>query len=150
MKRYILMFLMSILFVVHLGIAEAATSGGTHTSTIDVLTKADWSRTGSESITLSSSPLKVRYSNFFGKENTKTIYPKFNIKIRNANGKEKFSRILSGRSIKINLKKNQHYYIDVSYDGNGTWLKYAKLRNARLEGSPYWYVSATNKTAWCR
>lgn len=150
MKNKILIFFVSSLFIVNLGIAEAATSGGKYTTMIDVLTKADWSRTGSESITLSNTPLRVKYLNFFGKENSKTIYPKFNIKIRNANGKEKFSRILSSKSVKITLKKNQHYYIDVSYDGNGTWLKYAKLKKARLEGNPYWYVSATNKIAWCR
>ena len=67
------------------------------------------------------------------------------IKIKSADGKQRFSRIMSSKTVKINLKPDKRYYIEVSYDGNGTWLKYARLRNARMEGNPYWYVSATHK-----
>lgn len=127
------------------GFAEAATSGGKNTATINVQTQADWKRTGAESITLVNNAVTIKYLNLFGKEKSKTIYPKFNIKIRSADGKQRFSRIMSSKTVKINLKPDRRYYIEVSYDGNGTWLKYARLKNARMEGNPYWYVSATHK-----
>ena len=55
------------------GFAEAATSGGKNTATINVQTQADWKRTGAESITLVNNAVTIKYLNLFGKEKSKTI-----------------------------------------------------------------------------
>ena len=146
MMRRLMSIMLATFFAMGInGFAEAATSGGMNTATINVQTQADWKRTGAESITLVNNAVTIKYLNLFGKEKSKTIYPKFNIKIKSADGKQRFSRIMSSKTVKINLKPDKHYYIEVSYDGNGTWLKYARLKDARMEGNPYWYVSATYK-----
>lgn len=144
-KKLISMLLVTFITLGISGFAEAATSGGKNTVTINVQTQGDWKRTGAESITLLNSAVTIKYFNVFKKEGRRTIYPQFNVKVRSADGKQRFSRVMNGKTLKINLKPDQRYYIDVSYNGNGTWLKYAGLKNARMEGNPYWYVSATHK-----
>lgn len=148
-KKLMLIMVAAFLMIGISGFAEAATSGGKNTATINVQTQGDWRRTGAESITLVNNAVTIKYLNIFRKERSKVIYPQFNITVRSADGKQRFSRVMNGKTVKINLKPDQRYYIEVSYNGNGTWLKYAGLKNARMQGNPYWYVSATHKVKSC-
>lgn len=64
------------------GFAEAATSGGKNTATINVQTQADWKRTGAESITLVNNAVTIKYLNLFGKEKVKLFIQSLILKLK--------------------------------------------------------------------
>lgn len=124
--------------------AEAATCGyGTGTSSVWVTTQADWRYPGSESITFKNTKVTFEYSEwslFRGwRTKTRKDYPEWEITYRSTDGKHKGTARMKGGSLKLKLKRNKSYVIDVSY-GSFNWAKKGEPIN-----QPYWRVSGTHK-----
>lgn len=126
--------------------AFASTFGTTGSYAITVVTKANWTRPGGESITFGNSPVKVNYRSGW-RTKTKTIYPKYRIKGASTDGTHKINKVMSGSSLKLSLKRNKTYKLTIYYDSNGTWLKYCTLRNSKMVGTPSWRVKSTRKVS---
>lgn len=128
--------------------SHAAKNGTTGTSKITVQTKANWLIPGGESITLGNNKVTISYTSW-GKQKTKKIYPTYKVKATATDGSHKISKTMSGSSLKLSLKRNKTYTVTVTYDHIGTWLDYANLRNAKMNGNPYWWVKSTYKVSNC-
>ena len=133
--------------------ASAATSGGENTRTISVRTKADWSRPGSESITLKQNKCKYTYRAFSrGKWVTKTasVYPNYNITITlQALDIDKVfpEDILPAYGMtNTGLSRNTSYTITVSYNWANTWYD-SNCKLGTWINSPCWWVSRTCKAS---
>jgi len=103
--------------------ASAATSsyGTTHTRTITVETKANWWLPGSESITLKQTRgtcQRYKTNWLTGKRKPKTtkVYGTWKVYGRSTDGSHVFSKNLCDGSLKINLKPNKTYKIEVSWN----------------------------------
>lgn len=154
MKKFlnVLMVLVICLSTLFSTNAFAATSGGANTKTIYVETKADWSKPGSESITLAQDKAEYTYQqySFFKGWVTKSgsIYPTYRITIKNnTTGKTK-TKTWKSSSIKLDLDRNCKYTITVSYDNTSTWLN-SNCNSGNYTKSPYWYVKKTYKVSAC-
>ena len=136
--------------------ASAATSSsGTKTQTITVVTKANWSYPGSESITLAQSKGTFSYAETgkwgreTGKTKTKKDYGSWDIKVSATDGSHSFNKRLNGSSIKLNLKPNKTYKITVSENWISSTFFGMKYRNARWTSYPRWNVKSTWKVSSC-
>lgn len=131
--------------------ASAATSGGENTRTINVQTYSDWSRPGSESITLKQNKCTYTYQALKGfKWVTKTgsMYPYYRITIKNNTNGKTTTKTWHSASIKLSLNRNSSYTITVAYDWQNTWLS-SNCNANNWKNSPSWWVSATHKaSAW--
>ena len=126
-SKVLAVFLMLLTFVSAMNFSSsAATWGGENTRTITVQTKADWSRLGSESITLKQNKCKYTYQVWsWGKWVTKTasIYPNYKITIRNNNTGATTTKKWSSSSIKLSLARNTNYTMTVAYYWTNTKKK---------------------------
>ena len=149
-SKVLAIFLMLLTFVSVMSFSSsAATSGGENTRTINVQTKADWSRVGSESITLKQNKCKYTYQAWsWGKWVTKTanVYPNYKITIRNNNTGATTTKRWSSSSIKLSLARNTSYTITVSYDWINTWYS-SNCHLGTWVNSPSWWVSSTCKAS---
>ena len=86
LKRAIVVFLILVTCISMMSVtASAATSGSTNSRTIYVRTTANWSRPGSESITLRQNKCKYSYQKmswFRWVTKTASMYPNYTIKIK--------------------------------------------------------------------
>lgn len=147
-KLVCLMFVGTILGTVMVG--EAATSGEKGTSTLTVVTKANWKKPGSESVTLSNRQVVVQgyKRTLTGKKKlqTKKYYPRYKITVKSTDGTHSFNKSMTSSSLKLNLKPDKRYKITVSYDG-----AYAKnfhgLSNAVTTTGPKWAVKSVYKVS---
>lgn len=130
----------------------AATFGGENTKTIHVETKADWSKPGSESITLAQNKATYTYQKFsFGKgwvSKKGSIYPTYNITIYNITKNKVNEKTWKSSSIKLNLDRDCNYSITVAYDDTSTWLR-SNCKSGNYNSGPYWYVKKTHKVSSC-
>lgn len=132
---------------------NAATSGGENTRTISVRTYSDWSRPGSESITLRQNKCKYTYSTLkkfsLTKWETKSssMYPYYRITIRNNTNGKTTTKTWHSASIKLPLNRNSSYTITVAYDSMQTWLSSNAKNSGCWKNSPCWWVSATHKSS---
>ena len=131
----------------------AATSGGKNTSTIYVETKANWLKAGSESITLKQDKATYTYQEYKLSKGwvtkSKSIYPTYDITIKNITKGKTETKTWKDKSIKLKLDRNCTYQITVSYNGTSTWYRSnSKLGN--YVNYPHWYVSKTNKVSYYR
>ena len=131
--------------------ASAATSGSSNTRTISVQTYSDWSRPGSESITLKQNKCTYTYKVLKGwnwVEKTGSMYPYYKITITNNTNGKTTTKTWHSASIKLSLNRNSSYTITVAYDSTNTWLS-SNCKSGNWKNSPSWWVSATHKTsAW--
>ncbi len=131
--------------------ASAATSGGDNTRTITVQTQADWSRPGTESITLKQNNCKYTYQAFsWGKWVNKEggIYPYYKITIKNNTNGKTTTKTWHSASIKLSLNRNSNYTITVAYDWANTWYS-SNCKCGNWKNSPSWWINATHKaSAW--
>ena len=130
---------------------SAATSGGQDTKTIYVETKANWSKPGSESITLEQQKAQYTYEVYRGRKEgwvkkSGSIYPTYNITIKNNTTGKSQKKTWKNGSIKLKLDRNCTYNITVSYDSTSTWLR-SNAKTGTYTKAPYWYVSKTNKVS---
>lgn len=131
-------------------LVEAATSGGQGTSTLTVVTKANWKKPGSESVTLSNRQVVVQGYKYTltGKKKlqTKKYYPRYKITVNSTDGTHSFTKSMTSSSLKLNLKPDKRYRITVSYDG-----AYAKnfhgLSNAVTTTGPRWALKSVYKVS---
>ncbi len=130
--------------------AFAATSSkGTQTRTITVVTKANWWKPGSESITLSQTK-GVRVDNVFSwgkwKEKEKKDYGTWEITAKSTDGTHTVKKTLKGSSIKLNLKPDKTYIVTVS------WNSVIETINAIDKGTfktyPSWRVKSGHKCTY--
>lgn len=141
MLRKIIAFIAIGIMSMNIANVEAATNGSTDTSTITVVTKADWYRPGSESITLKNRKVTV-------KGVKKSFYPKYRVVVRSTDGHHAYNSWLSGAKLKLNLKPDKTYKIRVDFNkayGNNSYLSY----KGNVVVSPYWWVSETHKVKSC-
>lgn len=122
-------------------VTEAATSGGKGTSYITVKTKANWYKSGQESITLSTNNLHVS-----GPRAIFKIYldGRYIGTLGNPNlGKYEYDNGLC----KILLKRNKKHTIKVVYDASATKKYYKKKSGRNMPNSvtPHWYVASIHK-----
>lgn len=147
-KLVCLMFAGTILGTVMVG--EAATSGGQGTSTLTVVTKANWKKPGSESVTLSNRKVVVKGYKYtlLGKKKlqTKKYYPRYKITVKSADGSHRFNKSMTSSSLKLNLKPDKTYYITVSYDGAAP-VNFHGLSNATTITGPQWGVKSVYKVS---
>lgn len=150
LKRAIVVFLILVTCISMMSVtASAATSGSTNSRTIYVRTTANWSRPGSESITLRQNKCKYSYQKmswFRWVTKTASMYPNYTIKIKNMDTNRVTTKNWSSSSIKLNLDRNTNYQITVPYNSMTTWLS----SNSRFQywiNSPYWWVSSTCKAS---
>lgn len=126
LKRAIVVFLILVTCISMMSVtASAATSGSTNSRTIYVRTTANWSRPGSESITLRQNKCKYSYQKmswFRWVTKTASMYPNYTIKIKNMDTNRVTTKNWSSSSIKLNLDRNTNYQITVSYNSMTTWL----------------------------
>lgn len=149
MKKTFTLIFACIIFVVPIGV-EAAISGGQGTSTLTVVTKANWKKPGSESITLSNRQVVVQgyKRTLTGKKKlqTKKYYPRYKITVNSTDGTHSFTKYMTSSSLKLNLKPDKRYRITVSYDG-----AYAKnfhgLSNAVTITAPQWALKSVYKVS---
>lgn len=147
MKKTFTLIFAGVMFVTPISV-EAATSGGQGTSTLTVVTKANWKKPGSESVTLSNRQVVVQgyKRTLTGKKKlqTKKYYPRYKITVKSTDGTHSFSKSMTSSSLKLNLKPDKRYKITVSYDG-----AYAKnfhgLSNAVMLTGPKWAVKSVYK-----
>ena len=126
LKRAIVVFLILVTCISMMSVtASAATSGSTNSRTIYVRTTANWSRPGSESITLRQNKCKYSYQKmswFRWVTKTASMYPNYTIKIKNMDTNRVTTKNWSSSSIKLNLDRNTNYQVTVSYNSMTTWL----------------------------
>ena len=152
-KRILALMLVavSILSCMILPASAATTSSGTSTRTITVVTKANWSYPGGESITLSQSKGTFSYSetNWYGRETgktkTKNEYGTWKITVSATDGSHSYSKTWKDGSIKLSLKANKTYKITLSYDGMQDVFRGLDYRNFRWTRYPSWRVKSTWK-----
>lgn len=156
MKKFIswMLTVVTLLTCLVLPANAATTSSGTSTRTITVVTKANWSYPGSESITISQSKGTFSYSktNWLGQVTgsaSKSSYGTWKICVAATDGTHSFNKTLSGGSIKLNLKPNKTYHITVSYDGYQDVFRGLEYRNFKWTRYPSWRVSSTWKCSAC-
>lgn len=149
----LMMVVISVLSCMILPASAATTSSGTGTRTITVVTKANWSYPGSESITLSQSKGTFTYSktNWLGQETgktgTKSEYGTWKISVSATDGSHSYSKTWKDGSIKLTLKPNKTYQITISYDSYQDIFRGIDYRNFRWTRYPSWRVSSTWKVS---
>ncbi len=150
LKRAIVVFLILVTCISMMSVTtSAATSGSTNSRTIYVRTTANWSRPGSESITLRQNKCKYSYQKmswFRWVTKTASMYPNYTIKIKNIGYQPGNDKELVKFVNQTNLDRNTNYQITVSYNSMTTWLS----SNSRFQywiNSPYWWVSSTCKAS---
>ncbi len=150
----------------------AATSGSTRAATINVTTKSNWWKSGSESITLTQKSQTYHVTvgtstvcsgKMCGLECQKRsgYFGYYSIKIYNATDKKTTYKTWDGgKTCKINLGRNKKYQITVTYNANETkknmnyhWQANNKIlykggmKSLSRIATPSWYVSSTNKVS---
>lgn len=135
-----------------IGASAATCSSGTSTRTITVVTKANWLKPGSESITISQTKgvrTKKTYNVFNGKTTTKTknYYGTWKIVAKSTDGKHTVKKTLSGSSCKVNLKPNKTYKITVTWDGTANTID--SVSKGNFTTYPTWKVKSTYKVSSC-
>lgn len=142
MKRTITFILVfSLILTVFMIPVSAATSGSNKSSTIYVTTKANWLKSGSESITLTPRQGVERNGTKFYCSYSVTVY-------RYGNATTKYYTLDSkcnGKSLKINLARNASYKITVTPSESYQAVCELKSIGGKLKSYPSWYISKTNK-----
>ena len=112
MKKTFTLIFAGVMFVTPISV-EAATSGGQGTSTLTVVTKANWKKPGSESVTLSNRQVVVQgyKRTLTGKKKlqTKKYYPRYKITVKSTDGTHSFSKSMTSSSLKLNLKPDKNF-----------------------------------------
>jgi hypothetical protein len=132
--------------------AAATYSSGTQTRTITVKTKANYWIPGSESITISQAKgtcVAKSYNFITRKTTTKTTkqYGTWIINVRSTDGRDSYSKRLTGSSIKLNLKPNKTYTITITWDSQAAFFK--TLDKGNYTSYPTWKVKSTWKVSDC-
>lgn len=127
----------------------ATSSSGTGTQIITVTTKADYSRPGSESITLKQTKgvCEKKTWSFIRrcyKMKQSERYAIWNISVEATDGSHTFSKTLSGGSLKLYLKPNKTYEITVKWSLNNNTID---IENGCFTSYPTWRISSTNKVS---
>lgn len=154
-KKFFAMFLViiTILSCMVLPAGAATSNSGTSTRTITVITKANWSYPGSESITLSQSKGTFVYAktNWYGRETgktgTKSEYATWKISVAATDGSHSYSKTWKNSSITLSLKPNKTYTITISYDSTQDIFRGIDYRNFRWTRYPSWRVKSTWKVS---
>jgi len=133
-----------------IGASAATYSSGTSTRTITVVTKANWSKPGSESITLSQTKgirTKKTYNIFTRKTSTKTkkYYGTWKIVAKSTDGKHTVKNTMSGSSCKVKLKPNKTYKITVTWDGTADTID--SVSRGTFTTYPTWKVKSSYKVS---
>ena len=158
MTKRILALMLVVVFILScmiLPASAATTSSGTNTQTITVVTKANWSDPGGESITISQSKGSFSYSDtsWYGREtgktNTKNVYGTWKITVSAADGSHSYSKTWKDGAIKLSLKANKTYKITLSYNGMHDVFSGLDYRNFRWTRYPSWRVKSTWKVSSC-
>lgn len=121
-----------------------------NTYTFTVTTKADYSKSGCESITFgqtkgvrkvpTGSPWNITYKNV-------KDYAKLDIAAQPSNGGKTKTTRLTGSSAKLNLDANKTYTVTVTWmDDNAANLD--QISNGVWTTYPTWNISATNKCTY--
>lgn len=133
---------------------NAATSGrGKNTYTITVITKANWSYPGSESITLTQTKGTFLYSktDWLGRRTgetlKKTMYGTWDIHVMATDGSHSYWKDWNGGSIKLTLKGNKTYKITLYWDGTQEFYNTCSYRDFRWTNLPTWRVKSTWKVS---
>ena len=133
--------------------AFAATSSyKKQTRTITVVTKANWLKPGSESITLKQTKgirTEKNYNIFTGKTTTKThkCYGDWKVVVKATDGSHTMTKTLKDGSLKLNLKANKTYKITVSWDSTADTID--SVDKGSFTTLPTWKVSSTYKVSSC-
>lgn len=122
-------------------VVDAATGGGRGTSIMTVVTKADWSKPGQESVTLASNQLGAT-----GKGVARGVFRvyldnRFYGTLGNTTG-------TLGGSLKVNLGRNKTHKIKVVFDEAATKNIYKQITGKNFGNrTPNWYVLQTHKVS---
>lgn len=132
--------------------AKASTCGSKGSNVITVKTRSvnAGGSNGNQSITLKNRAIKIKYRGLFGKTKVKMVYPIYFVKVRSTDGKQSYTKIMTGGQLKLSLKGNKTYKIQVSYDYVKTISQYIGLKQSCMTTSPYWWVaSKTSRIVAC-
>lgn len=142
----IMMIVISV-FTMFSSTATAATSSsGTSTRTITVVTKANWWKPGSESITLSQTKgVRSEKNVWTGKTKTKKCYGTWKIVATSTDGKHTIKKTWDDGSIKLNLKANKTYRITVTWDSQADIFD--TLDHGSFTTMPTWRVKSVYKVS---
>ena len=136
------MILISMCSFTLFNVCNAAVSGTTGTSILTVVTKANWYKSGQESITLQTKDMG------YGARAIYNVY--LDGSYMGTLGNPKLGKYdYDWGSKTIYLKRNKTHKIRIVYDANATRTYYKKKTSRTLQSNikPYWYVSRTHKVA---
>ena len=154
LKRITCLFLVALTLVSCFALPSyaATCSSGKNTRTITVSTYASYWYPGSSSITLKQTKGTLAYSktDIWGRHvETRTTkeYGCWDVSVRATDGSHSYTKQFNGSSVKLTLKPNKTYKINVSYDSAQEIFLMVKRVNSRWSTLPTWHVSSSWKVS---